>query len=739
MKNKDPTSAACVFLLFLLLPPVSSKCQKGTADECKKAEFVPGGDFAGKGFDINTLVSRRYVYEEITKDGECTLCENPLLEGKPLQKLPLIITDWKANISCQEKVQHSVHQSPISVAEALTELLVKNDWRNELDVKISPRDKFQWALAGSRSEITHECVKKSSKDKYIFLLRNFICSYYKFRVNKQVNTHFADHIKLLPENYDPSSKVEYFELIRSYGTHVETELDLGVHVSLVTPIPVCVAVLEGLSITQASLCLAVDVGIYVGLDGVTKSSDFQLCKEKKKKHKNFFFRLSSVAISGGWIPSTSPKEWLESAKSRPSLLSFSLEPLHTVVNKTDPRREGLRQAVSEYVRENTLWRNCTRFCPAGSWLSTSEFCSCECPNNNFTNSMCCAPKRGLAKLTVTIERAEGLWGDRITRSDGYVSVSFKRRRMCTHTVWNNNNPTWNITLDFGVIQLDKDFNKLEVEVWDQDFGRYDNLLGRCKLAVEPGTHKSKICYLNHGQMYFRYRLFCGHNLEFRRKPKKTSLPPAVPCDPAKGFPEKWDQSPGFSLLHAWCMVQRHQSSKSCQARGGPEGLACRKRCSCLQPPAQSTTASWSPGPSARGTQGEKLCAALCWQAVATCPAGVTGSLARRHLGSCWRSALPAEPGALPCSPLQGAPAPGRLAGARRRAALQGSRSPLRGETVKHHRESAEPAWLRLPSQQRRRKGGAVRGGNFLRLPPSHPEPGGCAQDAAPAGRGAPPA
>ncbi|XP_066486510.1 perforin-1-like [Tiliqua scincoides] len=690
MKIKDPTSAACVFLLFLLLPPVSPKCQNGTADECKKAEFVPGGKFASKGFDINRLVSRRYVYQEITKDGECTLCENPLLEGKPLQRLPLIITDWKANILCQEKVQHSVHQSPISVAKALTELLVKNDWRNELDVKISLRDKFQWALAGSRSEITQECIEKSSKDKYIFLLHHFNCSYYKnwaysedeeheaslpkveggasvenmdlwhdsaasppgadggfwsleahfggnygdcwfdahttgdgdkllklnkylffmaavpdpkfhfrwlcqisnpeedtsqivspmsdyflfvaatgeilkaaamrlssrkaswpagarrlvtghpmanleviaalgsswgdqqstiqqalrFRVNKQVSTYFTDELKFLPENYDPSSKMEYFALIRSYGTHFETEFDLGVHVSLVTPIPMCVAVLEGLSIAQLSLCLAVDVGISVGLDGLTKSSDFQLCKEKKKQHTNFFLGLSgsSMEISGGRIPSTSPKEWLESAKSRPSLLFFFLEPLHTMVNKTDPRREGLRQAVSEYVRENTLWRNCTHSCPAGSWLSTSVFCSCECPDNNFTTSTCCAPKRGLAKLTVTIERAERLWGDRITRSDGYVSVSFKKRWKCTHTVWNNNSPSWNVTLDFGVIQLDKDFNKLEVEVWDQDFGWNDNLLGRCKLTAEPGTHESKTCYLNDGQMYFKYRLVCGHNL-----------------------------------------------------------------------------------------------------------------------------------------------------------------------------------------------------------------------------------
>lgn len=179
MLKKTLTSVAGVLLSFLLLPPVSPNCWKGTVEECKKAELVPGGNFSGKGFDINTLTSPSPEYKEVIKDRECTLCENPLLYGNPVQRLPLTTSDWKANISCEQKVYHSVHQSAISVAKALTELQVKNDWRKELDLKLNSTSKLQWTLEGSHSEIAHECTEKSSKDKYIFLLHRITCSFYK--------------------------------------------------------------------------------------------------------------------------------------------------------------------------------------------------------------------------------------------------------------------------------------------------------------------------------------------------------------------------------------------------------------------------------------------------------------------------------------------------------------------------------------------------------------------------------
>ncbi|XP_066487012.1 perforin-1-like [Tiliqua scincoides] len=462
MQNKDPTSAACVFLLVLILTAVTPKCQKGTADE-----------------------------------------------WKPRQRLPLIVSDWKAHTSCQQKVQQSVQQSFIAVAEALAELEVKNDWRKELDVKISRNDKVQWALAGSHSEATQRCIQKSSEDKYMFLLHHITCSHYKFHVGKDqfLSGDFERYINTLPEKYDPSSKSDYFELIRSYGTHFVTKLDVGAQAKYLSAIPVCEAVLEGTTASELSRCLAIHLGIVHGLAGVKNSSDFQMCEEKKK-NPNFFCLIHIITTT----TSTGDTEWMESAKSWPALLSYSLEPLHTLVDKADPRREGLRQAVSQYVRERALWKNCSRSCPPGSQPSASDFYSCECPNNNFTKPMCCEQKHGLAKLTVTIERADNWWGDRVTRSNGYVSVYFQERWMCIHTVWNNNHPTWNAILDFGVIQIHETPLKLQVEVWDEDHGWDDDLLGKCTLNVILWNIMPQSCPLNHGSVHFKYHFDCGPHL-----------------------------------------------------------------------------------------------------------------------------------------------------------------------------------------------------------------------------------
>lgn len=289
---------------------------------------------------------------------------------------------------------------------------------------------------------------------------------------------------------------------------------MGVQIFLMTPIPVCEAVLEGFSISELRLCIAMDVGDAFGLARLLHSSDSLMCNTKKTKSMTFFNRLleSSVDISDSTIPSTFPNEWMESGKSSPTVLSYSLVPLHTLVEKNNSRREGLRKAVSEYVKKNTLWRYCTKSCPPESHPSGTEFCSCECANNTFTTSTCCARNRGLARLIVTIAYAKNLWGDYLTGTDGYVTVLVKKKLIWTHTVSNNNHPRWDVALDFGVIQLYKDTNKMLLEVWDQDYGWNDDLLGECELIMETGAHDFQQCYLNHGQIYFKYHLKCIHNL-----------------------------------------------------------------------------------------------------------------------------------------------------------------------------------------------------------------------------------
>lgn len=184
MPKGGPASAACVFFLFLLLTPVSPQCRTATADECKKSrEFIPGHDLASRGFDITRLKHSQYNVFDFSEwknqDGSCTLCENPLLQGKPLQRLPLAITDWKANVSCQQKVQYSVALSCISLANLMTELIVRSDWKKELDVDVDPSTYTQFAAEGSIAKWVSFCRQKIEEDKYIFLLHHVSCSYYK--------------------------------------------------------------------------------------------------------------------------------------------------------------------------------------------------------------------------------------------------------------------------------------------------------------------------------------------------------------------------------------------------------------------------------------------------------------------------------------------------------------------------------------------------------------------------------
>ncbi|KAJ6651643.1 hypothetical protein lerEdw1_020761 [Lerista edwardsae] len=452
-----------------------------------------------------------------TQSGGCTVCENPLMTQ--LQKLPLGISDWKANISCQQEVHRSGPLSAISLAAELTKLFVKNDWKKglNLDAKFS---EVQWILSGSDSDGAHFFERKSSEDKHTFFLHQVSCSYYKFRVNNNsVSDIFKDNVDALPPTYDNSSKLKYQDLISKYGTHIMTELDLGASVIYLSALPVCKMQLEGVTVSEINDCLELEMSIMIGLKTVTQDPVFKKCE--KTLRNTLLWNDQVVGIESGdstmniWLLDRIElaKPWLEYVKSNPRLTYYSLEPLHTLVAITDPRRDSLKQAESEYVGERALWGNCNHSCPPGVPQSALVPCSCECPSNNFTTSMCCSQKRGVAKLTLTIVGASGLWGDLVTRSDGYVKVFYNHRFvMRTPTIWNCNNPEWNVNFDVGTINVRKDSNTLEVEVWDQDFGWDDDLLGACSNFLKPWDPIDHLCYLQSGSLHYQYNLTCGPNL-----------------------------------------------------------------------------------------------------------------------------------------------------------------------------------------------------------------------------------
>lgn len=182
MQKGSPTLVVWMVFLFLFLAPVSPQCRIGTAQECQiTLQFVPGLQYGIYGIDITKLDVTFNELMDLSKwkntNGDCTLCDNPLL--KKAQKLPLALTNWRANISCQQKVQQLALHSEISVANAITKLIVKNDWTTDLDLDMNLSANSERAFAGSQFFFTTVAEDCMSEDEYIFLLHHFSCSYYK--------------------------------------------------------------------------------------------------------------------------------------------------------------------------------------------------------------------------------------------------------------------------------------------------------------------------------------------------------------------------------------------------------------------------------------------------------------------------------------------------------------------------------------------------------------------------------
>ncbi|XP_077170704.1 perforin-1-like [Paroedura picta] len=528
MLPANPTSALSVLLLFL--SGVSPKCQEYPEAACQEHEgFVPGHNLAGEGFDVTTLERKGASLLDMTQwekpDGTCTLCQNPLLEEKPLQRLPLAAADWEVDVSCRRKLHSSLQESGLSVVQGAG-ADVKNDWKMGLEVEVKPEAHTQVTLAGSHSKMADFSLDKSGRDKYTFASHEVSCVFYKYRIghHQPLSQHFRRALKVLPAKYHRPSWLEYHQLIETYGTHFITKLHLGGRVRDVTAIRECETALDGVSAEEVKDCLSVEASASIGGGRAKMDTAYEKCEEMRNKqsfkgsfHQTYTERHTEIVggnshadlLFSDDVSREAFQEWVEGLKTMPGLVTYSLAPIHTLVGREDPRRESLRQAVSEYVTRRALWRNCTQPCPPGTRRSAHDPCACACPNNGHTTSMCCSKQRGLAKLTVTIQRAHGLWGDHTTGTDGYVKVLFQGKESRTPTVWNNNDPVWNVHFDLGMVQLLGETSKLRVQVWDEDNRYDDDLLGTCEESLQSGERREKLCYLNHGRLDFQYHLVCG--------------------------------------------------------------------------------------------------------------------------------------------------------------------------------------------------------------------------------------
>ncbi|XP_039392094.1 perforin-1-like [Mauremys reevesii] len=322
---------------------------------------------------------------------------------------------------------------------------------------------------------------------------------------------FSRALRSLPLRYDSTT---YQRFLATYGTHYMRQADLGGRVQQLMAIPTCRAVLDGLTANEIKDRLRSQFLQDLGLSQSSQGRGSSQMPYVEKRIQVTGGNSDSNLLFSTKQNANSFSTWMESLKTSPDLVSYSLMPIHTLVTPSDPRREALRQAVKNYVDERRHKKSCPRRCPQGSQVDSEDPCKCYCPGNPFTNSMCCSLKRGMARLKVHELRGAGLWGDFITDTDAYVKVCFQGRELQTEIIDDSNYPTWYKELDFGPVTLPVmlwELSKLELEVWDSDPWE-DHLLGRCNTNLEVGRSNTLTCLLDHGHLEYSYTLECGPNL-----------------------------------------------------------------------------------------------------------------------------------------------------------------------------------------------------------------------------------
>lgn len=77
-------------------------------------------------------------------------------------------------------------------------------------------------------------------------------------------------------------------------------------------------------------------------------------------------------------------------------------------------------------------------------------------------------------------------------------------------IWNNNSPRWHHFFNLGD-QILSTVRTLKLEVWDEDSGWDDDLLGTCSVTLKAGN-KPNYCSLNHGGLDYSTQVTCAPGL-----------------------------------------------------------------------------------------------------------------------------------------------------------------------------------------------------------------------------------
>ncbi|XP_044037441.1 perforin-1.3 [Siniperca chuatsi] len=515
-------SSSPLFLLLLLFLPWSLGCQTSSFTECQQAPFVPGHNLAGEGFDVVKMQTSGASVVDVKNfmvggvRGNCTVCRNHLLNQT--QKLPVSVLDWQIKVHCRRSLSSKIFESSQSVMKDTSSSLGLS-WKRGLGVT----GLGGFAVGGSHSFSSKFAESRSRKDKFSYTTHDFQCKYYTFRLHSRppLSKEFEVSLKNLPSTYDHKNTLAFQQFISVYGTHFIRRVQLGGRVHSITAIRTCEAAMSKLSIHTISNCLSVEASVTIkGID-VSAASSFCHAKSKSLKTGSTFsqaFSDRTTDVLGGdgdvgdllFTPSgvAGYKKWLSSLRRVPGLVSYQISPLHFLVKDNPVLKSSLRDAISDYIRKSAKPLRCPASCKIGS---QNQNCACQCRGHRMVNSNCCPTEIGVARMNVTVVRAEGLWGDNFSKTDGYVKVFYGNQGATTPVIWNNDFPSWNYLIRFETVNL-RHRKQVRFEVWDRDNRWDDDLLGRVNLIPTTG-HNTKKFRLKHGSLFVQLSAECAPSLQ----------------------------------------------------------------------------------------------------------------------------------------------------------------------------------------------------------------------------------
>ncbi|XP_037391273.1 perforin-1-like [Pygocentrus nattereri] len=513
---------SCWIWCSLLTMLNTEQPELGGPEDCKNADFVPGYNLGGEGFDVVKMERKGSYVIDMEKwdtgNGSCKMYSNAYLK-KAKQKTPAAVVFWRALPKCSMKVSSKMYESSEALVNDSTSS-ISNNWKTGLDVMF----KGSGSLGGTHSREAQFGMKKSKEDNFSFTKHVVKCSFYSYKIASSPPLHreFLQALQSLPREYDSHA---YQRIIDMFGTHFTTGVELGGKMKAVTAIRTCKAALSGLTDTAVKDCLDVEAsGTY---KTATLSTESQHCRDLKKKMStdekfSSMFNERQTEIVGGNINGedllfsrnshpNSLKQWLGSLKTIPDVVTYTLHPLHSVLNKNHPARNGLKKAVENYIRDNALKKVCCGSCKIGHQNSARDRCACVCEANANILSNCCPVQKGLATLKVFKLRANGLYGDRWTETDGSVEVSYGDTVRRTAVIKDNNNPRWTESIEFGPVKLSIS-KKLSFKVYDEDTYWNSDLLGECSFDLRSGK-VTDTCFFQYGTFFFSYSVECAPSLQ----------------------------------------------------------------------------------------------------------------------------------------------------------------------------------------------------------------------------------